>query len=132
MRWRSASLTACSCALLLTGCGGGSERTQQPRKLPADVAAKLAERADTVARLAAANERCAARDAARRLQADAIAAVQSRRVPQAFREPLLSAANELADRLSACAPPVEQEHGKGRGKGDRRGRGHGKHKGEGD
>ena len=73
MRWRSASLTACS-ALVLAGCGGGpSER------LPVLTALRLEGLADH-------------RDC-KGLIREAIAAVNRHEIPPALQEPLLSDAN---------------------------------------
>lgn len=123
MRWRNALLTASS-ALLLAGCGGGADRSApppRPPRIPADVVARLATEADGLARLAPGS--CAARDAAVRFRRDVVASV--RRIPARYREPLLSAARDLAERLATCTEPqVDQprheEHGE---------RGHGKKKG---
>jgi hypothetical protein len=108
MRWRSALLTASS-AVLLAACGGRDDATpaQRPPRIPADVAARLAAEADTVATLAAGS--CAARGAATRFRSDVIASVG--RIPSHYQEPLLSAANELAQRLAACSEPSRKEKG---------------------
>jgi hypothetical protein len=74
MRWRSVSLSACSAALVLAGCGGGTER------LPVLTALRLSD--------------LAARHDCRGLVQAAIAAVNHGEVPSALQEPLLSAANE--------------------------------------
>jgi hypothetical protein len=107
MRWLSASAAAFSCALLLAGCGGGTNQatTARPRppRIPADVAQRLAAEADLIARAQPGS--CTARAAAARLQAEAIRAIQSRRVPLRYQEPLMSAANGLVARLSMCAAP---------------------------
>jgi len=121
MRWRSGLLTASSVALL-AGCGGGTHHAQPPPKPPriaAGVASRLAAEADRVAALAPGT--CAARDAARRFQADVIASIG--RVPPRYQEPLTSAANDLAARLAACTEPPPatrreppKHHGHGHGK----------------
>jgi hypothetical protein len=120
MRWRCASLTASSALLLLAGCGGGDRATPPPKPpgIPAGVAARLAAEADAVARLPAGS--CAARDAAVRFRADAIASVGS--LPSRYQEPLLSAANDLAQRTASCSEPAprrkkkgDEDHGKKRG-----------------
>jgi hypothetical protein len=110
MRWRSASLAASSCALLLAGCGG--ERSQQPApqpKLPRALTQQLAVRADRIAERLEANDRCSAAAEAMQLQRDVIRAINSRRVPRRLQEPLQSAANGLVVRIGACAPPPERQ-----------------------
>jgi hypothetical protein len=117
MRWRSALLTASS-ALALAGCGSTQSREPPPKppRIPAGLAARLADEADRVAGLAPGS--CAARDAAARFRADVIASIGS--VPARYREPLMSAANDLATRLATCTPPPEDGGGGKHGK-------HGKH-----
>jgi hypothetical protein len=111
MRWRSASVTAFSCALLLAGCGGGNANQTKPRprppRIPADVAQRLAAEAHLIA--SAKPGSCTARAAAARLQAEALEAIQSHRVPPRYQEPLMSAANGLVARLSVCAQPTRKD-----------------------
>ena len=111
MRWRSASVAASSCALLLAGCGGGSAKqtTPKPRppRIPADVARQLAAEADLIA--SAEPGTCTARAAAARLQAETIQAIQSHRLPARYQEPLTSAANDLVARLSQCTEPTRRK-----------------------
>jgi hypothetical protein len=111
MRWRSGLLTASS-ALLLAGCGGGDQTAPPPKppRIPAGVAQQLAAEADHVAALTPGT--CAARDAAVRFRSHVISSIG--RIPPRYQEPLMSAANSLADRLATCVapPPVEPEHGK--------------------
>jgi len=111
MRWRSASVTAFSCAVLLAGCGGGNANQTKPRprppRIPADVAQRLAAEADLIARAQPGS--CTARAAAARLQAEALEAIQSHRVPPRYQEPLMSAANGLVARLSVCAEPTRKD-----------------------
>ena len=120
MRWRSASVTAFSCTLLLAGCGGGNVDQTKPRprppRIPADVAQRLAAEADVVARLTPGS--CTARAAAIRFRRDVIASVGH--IPSRYQEPLLSAANNLAESLAACSEPRREKkghekHGKKRG-----------------
>ena len=110
MRWRSAWLAASS-ALVLAGCGNSSptQTTKPPPRIPAGVAQQLAADADALA----ATSGCAARNAAVKLQTDVIAAVG--RIPQRYREQLMSAANDVVTRVPECAPPPPQEHGKAKG-----------------
>jgi hypothetical protein len=111
MRWRSASVTAFSCTLLLAGCGGGNANQTKPRprppRIPADVAQRLAAEADLIARAQPGS--CTARAAAARLQAEALEAIQTHRVPTRYQEPLMSAANGLVARLSVCAEPTRKD-----------------------
>jgi hypothetical protein len=87
------------------------------------VAARLAAEADQVAALAPGT--CAARDAASRFRQNVIASIG--RVPARYREQLMSAANDLAQRLAACTPPPRPEeqghgeHGKKKGHGKKHG-----------
>ncbi len=113
MRWPSASVTACSCALLLAGCGGDAKQTKpnpRPPRIPVDVAQRLAAEADLIA--SAQPGSCAARAAAARLQAEALQAIQSHRMPPRYQEPLMSAANGLVARLSVCAEPTRKDNEK--------------------
>ena len=119
MRWPSAWLAGCSCAVLLAGCGGHESAPPKPPPIPPAVAQQLAADADAVARLSG----CSAHDAAAKLQSDTIAAIS--RVPARYREQLMSAANDLATRVHACPPPPQkpEEHGHGHGKHKKHGEG---------
>jgi hypothetical protein len=125
MRWRSVSATASS-VLLLAGCAGGNRAQPPPRppRIPAAVASRLAAEADRLAALTPGT--CAARDAARRFQADVTASIGH--VPARYRGPLSSAANDLTARLAACTAPPPPEPPKPP---KDHGHGHGKHKGKG-
>jgi hypothetical protein len=125
MRWPSASVTACSCALLLAGCGAGSANqtkpSPRPPRIPAEVAQRLAAEADLIAKAQPGS--CTARAAAARLQAEALEAIQTHQVPPRYQEPLMSAANGLVARLYVCAQPTrkddEKKHGKKKHRKDR-------------
>ena len=110
MRWRSAWLAASS-ALLVAGCGSSSptRTTKPPPRIPADVAQQLAADADAVASM----QGCAARPAAVKLRTDTINAVG--RIPERYREQLMSSANDLVSRVPECLPPKE-DHGKHKGR----------------
>ena len=111
MRWPSASLAACSCALFLAGCGGGGGRAfPPPPRIPSGLAHRLAAEADLVAAAPAGS--CAARAAAVRLQEDAIASIGH--VPGRYQEQLMNAANGLVTRLSACTEPTRREPQQGK------------------
>ena len=130
MRWRSASLTACSCVVLgAAGCGGhGSKQHAAGPRLPRNVADRLARESDLVALRLEAGDRCAAAAGAQRLLLDARNSIQS--VPAAFQETLMGTANDLADRVGpVCspekAPPPPEPKGKGKGHGKKHGKGGG-------
>jgi hypothetical protein len=114
-------------ALALGGCGGSDERAAPPPpRLPAPLASQLASRSDEVARLLESNDGCAALAAAKKLQEDVIAAINSGRVPARLQEPLQGAANDLTVRITCVPPqppPDEDDEGK-----DKHGKGHGKGK----
>jgi hypothetical protein len=113
MRSPSAWLAASSCVLVLAGCGQSSPRhAKPPPQIPRDVAQRLSADADAIASATG----CAARDPAVRLRTDVLATIA--RIPQRYREQLMSAANDVVTRIPPCPPP---EHGHGKHKG------HGKH-----
>jgi len=119
MRWRSVLVAASSWALVVAGCGGSSAQHAKPKpKIPADLARQLAADADAVA----STPGCAARDAAVKLQTDVINSI--RRIPQRYREQLLSASTGVVSRIPECLPP-KKDHGKHKGHGK-----HGKHEGD--
>jgi hypothetical protein len=135
---RNAGLLATLAVVLaLAGCGSGDERAAPPPRLPAPLASELASRSDAVVRLLAQNDGCGALAAAKALRRDAIAALNTGRIPTPLQEPLVGAANDLVIRIQ-CVPPAanpehdENEH-RDRGKGRDHGKGHGggDHGGEG-
>jgi hypothetical protein len=93
--------------VVLAGCGS----TQTPKPVQPHLARALAQpwraQADAVAAALAAGDGCLARERANALQTSVIAAVNDRRVPQRFQEPLVSAVNDLAGRIT-CVPPAPQ------------------------
>jgi hypothetical protein len=119
---------AVAAALLLAGCGSGGERAAPPPpRLPAALAAHLASRGDEVARLLRQNDGCGALAAAKTLQREAIAAVNTRRVPARLQEHLVGATNDLVFRIHCAPTPAENRH-----EGEKRHKGKGKHRGHGE
>jgi hypothetical protein len=134
------------CALV-AGCGG-EERAAAP-PLPAALAEGLAARSDSVAERLEAGDGCAARAEAEALQAETIAAVNDRRIPQRYQEELLGSVAALLESIE-CAPPPppgdeadddedkdddkeekedeDDANGKGKDKGKGKGKGKGKDK----
>ena len=92
-------------------------------KLPRVLAQSWKQQADSVAAALAARDGCAAQRLATALRTSVIAAVNARRVPQRFLDPLTSGVNELASQIT-CTPPTAPAppghgHKKGKhGKGD--------------
>jgi hypothetical protein len=120
-------------AVALAGCGASDERrTPPPPTLPPKVAEQLAKQSDKVASALAAGDSCGALSEAEKLRQETIAAINKRRVPAAFLEPLTGTVNELAARIVCIrvevGEPKDEDEGKGRGKG----KGKGKDKGKGD
>ena len=111
MPWQSAWLAASSCALVVAGCGHSTSvrTTKPPPRIPAGVARQLAADADALA----STQGCGARNAAVKLQTDVIGSVG--RIPQRYREQLMSAANDVVSRIPECLPP-QQEHSKHKGR----------------
>src|SRR5262249_17972111 len=90
---RAAALAFGVC-LLAAGCGGRAVSSPPPG-LPRPLAHGLAGASDSVASALAAGDGCTALHRATALQRTVIAAVNARRVPPAFQEPLLGAVNSL-------------------------------------
>ncbi|HJQ75408.1 MAG TPA: hypothetical protein VJ814_10990 [Gaiellaceae bacterium] len=110
MRSRSVWLAVSSVALL-AGCGSSTPTrttTKPPPRIPSAVAQQLAADADAVA----SAQGCAARAPAAKLRADVINAVA--RIPERYREQLMSAANDVVSRVPECLPP-KHDHGKHKG-----------------
>jgi hypothetical protein len=95
--------------------------------LAGPVASHLAERSDAVAAALDAGDSCRARDEALHLQQETIAAINARRVPAPFQEPLAGSVNDLVSRIVCVPPPGDEEEEADEGEG-RRGKGKGKDK----
>jgi hypothetical protein len=133
MRWKkkrpriSALGAGLAAALVLSGCGSGSERHAELRPtLPRDVALRLAHMSDGVAAALAVGDDCRARTLAQTLRQQASAAV----VPAGLRTQLRAATNDLARRIECIQPPrptvaepQPKEHDRGKHKGEKK---HGK------
>jgi hypothetical protein len=139
MRWKknrpriSALGAGLAAALVLSGCGSGSERHAELRPtLPRDVALRLAHMSDGVAAALAAGDDCRARTLAQTLRQQASAAV----VPAGLRTRLQAATNDLARRIECIPPPrstvaepqpKDKDHDRGKHKGEKKhGKKHGK------
>jgi hypothetical protein len=125
---RAVAIVLASAAL--AACGSGTEPPPPQPKLSAATAEELAAQSDKVAELLVAGDACSALEEARRLQQDAIAAINEGKVAAAFQEHLGTAVNDLAGRIQCVAPPEDDEEERGRGKG--KGKGKGKKHDEGD
>jgi len=83
---------------VVAGCGSGAAKYSGP-PLPRALAQRWAQRADTIA----AAGPCSAHRQAATLRTDVILAVNKRKIPQHWLEPLTSKVNALAAH-KACAP----------------------------
>jgi hypothetical protein len=90
MRWPSASLLACSCALVLAGCGGSDAA-----RLPTSYAGPAVAQADRISRLLDGRRQCAASSLAVRLQGRTIDAINMGSIPPPLQEDLLGRVNLL-------------------------------------
>lgn len=124
--------------LLLAGCGSAQAPKAVQPHLSRTLAQPLRRQADAVAAALTAGDGCLARERANALQSSVIAAVNQRRIPSRFQEPLVSAVNDLAARITCTPPPAPApapppaKHGKGHedhGKHGEHGK-HGKHGGD--
>jgi hypothetical protein len=84
--------------------------------LPRALAADLASQSDAIAQALDAGDPCRASNLAQALQAQTIAAINTRRIAGSLQEPLASAVTDLATRIR-CTPPTQQEPGHGKKKG---------------
>jgi len=118
---------AVAVALCLSACGGTKRAPPPPPPtLPRPLATALAARTDAVATALAAGDSCRALTLARQLQREAIAAINTGRVPGPFQENLSGAVNDLTARVTCIPPspaPAKKEHG--HGKHEKRGKKHG-------
>ena len=78
-------------------------------QLPAALAERLAARSDAVAERFDSGEACAARAEAEALQAEAIAALNERRIPRRFQEELLGSVTALVESIELCVAPAPEE-----------------------
>jgi hypothetical protein len=111
--------------LALAGCGGTAHHAAAPQqpKLPRALAQSWKQQADAVATALAAGNGCTAQRLSTALRASVIAAVNARRVPRRFLDPLTSGVNELASQITCTPPPApapaphghKGKHGKGDG-----------------
>ena len=97
-------LVLAALTLLAAGCGGGQKHSGPT--LPPRLAESWARDADAIAALPP----CAARARAVRLRGKVIAAVNARKIPRPYLEPLTSKVNALASRpgCARVATPARQ------------------------
>jgi uncharacterized lipoprotein YmbA len=135
MRLRSAWLTVCS-ALVLAGCGGGSDNTftlrqttTTPRlpKIQSAVATQLATRSEVVAQRLDAGDSCGAAEEAAQLRNELTAAINARAIPGLYQEDLSASVNELQASISCTPPSDENGEGDGHGKKKKDKHDHGDH-----
>jgi hypothetical protein len=112
--------------LALAGCGGTARHAAPPQqpKLPRVLAQSWKQQADSVAAALSAGDGCTAQRLSTALRDSVIEAVNARRVPRRFLDPLTSGVNELASQITCTPPPTpapappgheKKKHGKGHG-----------------
>jgi len=109
---------ALAAALLLAGCGSGSEQRAAPPpqpRLPRPVAAALASGSDEVAQALNAADPCRALTRAQQLQEQTVTAINAGRIPSAFQEQLGSTVADLVSRIHCVPAPNEHDNGKHNG-----------------
>ena len=108
---------ALAAALLLAGCGSGSEQRAVPPqpRLPQPEAAALASSSDGVAQALRAGDPCRALTLAQQLQQQTVTAINAGRVPSAFQEQLGSTVADLVSRIHCVPAPNEHDNGKHNG-----------------
>lgn len=119
---------ALAAALCLSACGGAKQSVPPPPTLSHSLGSSLAARSDGVAAALAAGDSCRALALARRLQQQAIAAINAGHVAAELQEELLSSVNALVARVQCVPPPtppqpapqVEPPHDHGKHKGERK------------
>ena len=112
------SIAACAAVLSLGACGGGGrQHAPSPPTLSRSLAQALAARTDAVTAALAAGDSCRASALAQRLQQDTIAAINSGRVAAGLQEQLSGAVNDLVGRIVCVPAPAQEEHGRGKHKG---------------
>jgi hypothetical protein len=110
---------------LLAGCGSTERAAPRQPHLPRALAAPWRAQADAVAAALAANDGCVALQRAVALRTSVITAINAHRLAPRFQEPLQSAVNDLASRIT-CIPPAPPPAAHGHDKHHEKH--HGKHK----
>jgi hypothetical protein len=132
-------VVALAALAVVAGCGStAAQPTVVVRRptLPRALATQWRAEADAVAAALAAHDGCLAQERVVQLRTGVIAAIDKRRIAPRFQEPLLSAVNDLASRITCVPPPApapapspapvpthgpkphDHGHGHGHGKGD--------------
>jgi hypothetical protein len=117
------ALALAAVVFLLAGCGSSHSTTPRRPTMPRPLAQSLRAQADGIAAALAAGDGCLAQQRAVALQTSAIAAVNTRRLPPRFQEPLIGSVNDLVSRITCIPPPAPPAHGHHHEKHDE----HGKH-----
>jgi hypothetical protein len=107
MTARALALVLVLVVLGVAGCGGSDNASapKTPPKLPRALAQSWAQQADDVAAAVDAGDGCTALRRATTLRTQVVDAVNARRVPRRYLEPLVSTVNDLAGRIT-CTPPA--------------------------
>jgi len=128
MRRALVVLAALGLAPGIAGCGGSQQAapSKPVPKLPQRLAQSWAQQADDVAAAIDAGDGCTALRRAVTLRTQVVDAVNARRIPRRYLEPLVSTANDLAGRIT-CNPPAPAVEPAKHDKHDEKPPKHGKH-----
>jgi hypothetical protein len=129
------AITVALVALAAAGCGGSAKPAAAPAppKLPRALAQSWAQQADAIAASLTAGDGCTAEQRAVALRTQVVQAVNDRRVPARYLEPLVGTVNDLPNRITCVVTPApdaagdtkppDQKHGHGDPKhGDKHGK----------
>jgi hypothetical protein len=108
IRTRPRSATILALAALVAaaaGCGGGEQSSPPRPTIATEVSDDLAARSEAVADALDAGDVCLAAVRADELQNATIEAIQSGRIPPAFREDLQATATSLVNEVNCPSPP---------------------------
>jgi hypothetical protein len=94
--------------LTAAGCGGSAKPAAAPAppKLPRVLAQSWAQQADAIAASLTAGDGCTAKQRAVALQTQVVQAVNDRRIPTRYLEPLVGTVNDLPNRITCVVAPA--------------------------
>jgi hypothetical protein len=102
------AIAAALVALATAGCGGNAKPAAAPAppKLPRTLAQSWAQQADAIAASLAVGDGCTAELRAVALRTQVVQAVNARRIPTRYLEPLVGTVNDLPGRITCAVAPA--------------------------